>query len=458
MARSRFIRRVRISASADEAFSWHSRQGAFERLSPPWESVDVVERSGSIRNGDRVLLQVKQGPVSVRWELEHEDFEDGRQFCDVQVSGPFTEWRHEHRFVPAGEECYLEDAIQFRLPGGPVGGVFAPLVRRKLERLFKYRHDVTQRDIAIHQGGKTMNVLVTGSTGLVGSALVPFLTTGGHEVRRLVRQEPQPGEVGWDPAEGSIDATGLEGLDAVVHLAGENIAEGRWTEAKKERIRDSRVEGTRILCEALAGLENPPKVLVCASAIGFYGDRGDEVLTEASPPGEGFLAEVCQAWEASTAEAEAAGIRVVHTRIGLVATPAGGFLQMLLPITTLGLGGWPGAGAGYMPWIALDDVLYAIHHAILDDELAGPVNLSAPAPATSKAFVKTLASVQNRPAVLRVPEGLLRLVGGELVRKEALKSVRMRPAALLDRGFRFATPDLRLALAHLTGHLDSHTL
>lgn len=471
----RYTSRLAVSVPAADLFRWHERPGAFQRLTPPWQPVSLTSHEG-IRDGDRAVIRLGTRLVGLDWVAEHGGYDDAClrgdgacQFEDTQLSGPFGAWHHRHSMRPTAEGSILEDDITYELPLAPLSGVAAGVGEAQVERMFAYRHRITHEDLRRHAeaGAEPMTVAITGSSGLIGRALTAFLQGGGHTVVRLVRgredaasRGPQDEAVYWDVEAGEIDADALARLapDAVVHLAGEPVTSLDGSAEARRRIWESRTKGTQLLSRALAALPSPPRVLVSASASGIYGDRGDEVLTEASPPGEGFLAEVCQAWEASTAEAEAAGIRVVHTRIGLVATPAGGFLQVLLPITTLGLGGWPGAGAGYMPWIALDDVLYAIHHAILDDGLAGPVNLSAPAPATSKAFVKTLASVQNRPAVLRVPEGLLRLVGGELVRKEALKSVRMRPAALLDRGFRFATPDLRLALAHLTGHLDSHTL
>jgi uncharacterized protein (TIGR01777 family) len=298
-----------------------------------------------------------------------------------------------------------------------------------------------------------MNILVTGSTGLIGSALVPFLTTGGHRVVRLVRSKPKPGaaEVHWEPEAGNIDTAGLAGLDAVVHLAGENIAAGRWTSAQKARIRNSRVNGTRLLCESLARLAQPPKVLLCASAIGYYGDRGQEILQEDSPPGSGFLAEVCCEWEAATAPAAQRGIRVAHLRNGLVLSPAGGALaKMLLPFR-LGAGGILGSGKQYWSWITLDDVVGAIHHALITDTLQGPVNVVAPHAVTNREFTKTLGSVLARPTLFPVPAFAARLAFGEMADELLLASTRVEPKQLLATGYTFHYPELDGALRHLLG-------
>ncbi|MEE9235496.1 MAG: TIGR01777 family oxidoreductase [Candidatus Acidoferrales bacterium] len=295
-----------------------------------------------------------------------------------------------------------------------------------------------------------MKIGVSGSTGLVGSALVPFLTTSGHQVVRLVRSKPNPGEVYWSPGEGRLDASGLEGLEAVVHLAGENIT-GRWTPAKKARIRESRVQGTQLLAGTLAELAQPPKVLVCASAIGYYGDRGEEVLQEASPPGSNFLAEVCQAWEAASQPAAQKGIRVVKLRIGVVLSPRGGALgQMLLPFK-LGVGGKIGSGRQYLSWIAIDDLVGVIHHALTTDSLQGPVNTVAPQAVTNLEFTKTLGRVLGRPTLFPLPAFAARWAFGQMADELLLASARVEPARLKASGYVFRTPDLEGALRHLLG-------
>ncbi|HYV34495.1 MAG TPA: TIGR01777 family oxidoreductase, partial [Gemmataceae bacterium] len=344
-----FVFRSLMPASADSVFAWHCRPGAFERLSPPWEAVKVFERTGGVQDGGRVVLALRAGGLRRRWTAEHCDYEQGRQFCDVQTEGPFAHWRHCHRMVPDGpDRCYLEDDIEYALPFGCLGALLGgALVRRKLERMFRYRHRITAGDLCFHQRclrGQPMKIAITGSSGLVGSALVPFLTTGGHHVTRIARTSTNEGDAAWNPVTGQIEAGRVEGLDAVIHLAGENIAARRWNAEQKARIRASRVQGTKLLCETLAKLQRPPQVLISASAIGYYGDQGDRELTEESPSGSGFLPEVCREWEAVTEAAKKAGIRVVQLRFGVILSPGGGALAKMLTPFRLGLGGRIGNG------------------------------------------------------------------------------------------------------------------
>lgn len=300
-----------------------------------------------------------------------------------------------------------------------------------------------------------MRILVSGSSGLIGSALVPYLTTGGHRVIRLVRSQsqtptPSQGEVwSWDPERGTILSVGQEALEAVVHLAGANIAGARWTERQKAVIRDSRVKGTRLLCDLVARYSPPPRVLVCASAIGYYGDRGDEILKEESAPGSGFLPDVCQEWEAATQPAVEKGIRVISLRIGIVLSPLGGALAKMLTPFKLGAGGVMGSGWQYMSWIALDDVVGAIHFALTQEPLRGPVNAVAPNPVSNRDFTQTLGRVLSRPTFFPMPAFAARLALGEMADALLLSSARVEPSRLLASGFTFRYPDLEGALRHL---------
>lgn len=294
-----------------------------------------------------------------------------------------------------------------------------------------------------------LRLAVTGASGLIGSSLVPALTAAGHRVTRLVRSAPAADEIRWNPAAGELDPDRLEGMDGVVHLAGENIAGGWWTTERKRRILESRVQGTRLLAGVLAGLQSPPRVLVSASAVGYYGDRGDRILTEESPPGEGFLADVAEVWESATEPARLVGIRVVNLRLGIALTPAGGALAQMLRPFRLGLGGPLGNGRQWMSWIALDDAIGALLHALATETLVGPVNAVAPEPVTNADFTRTLGRVLHRPTVFRVPAPVLRLALGEMADALLLSSTRVLPHRLQGSGYRFRHPSLEGALRHV---------
>ena len=296
-----------------------------------------------------------------------------------------------------------------------------------------------------------MKILVTGASGFVGSSLIPFLTRHTHEVTRLVRNRPKTGarEIFWDPEVGKLDTTLLEGFDAVVHLAGENLSAGRWTKRRKQRILESRVAGTRLLARALADLKQPPEVMVSTSAIGFYGDRGTEILHEESGPGTGFLADVCRQWEQSADAAKGKGIRLVTLRMGMVLSAAGGVLPRMLTPFRIGVGGRVGDGTQFMSWIALDDLLEIILFACTQPSLRGAVNAVAPEPVTNLVFTQTLGRVLRRPAVMPVPVFAIRLIFGEMGEQLLLSGARVEPARLRAAGFRFRHPQLEAALRHV---------
>jgi hypothetical protein len=295
-----------------------------------------------------------------------------------------------------------------------------------------------------------MNFLITGSSGLIGQALIPALNRGGHSVASLVRFRPQAGAslVYWNPAVGEIDAAKLEGFDAVVHLAGESVS-GRWTPVKKQAIRESRVQGTRVLCEALAKVSQRPRVLVAASASGYYGDRGDEVLREESAAGTSFLSQVCEEWEAATKPAAEGGIRVVNLRIGFVLSRAGGGLAKMLPAFRLGVGGKIGSGRQYMSWIEIDDLVQIILFAAATQTLSGPANAAAPNSVRNSEFTKALGRVLGRLTFVPMPAFAVRLAFGEMGEELLLASTRMEPARLLSAGYQFRFPQLEGALRYL---------
>lgn len=426
----------------EEVFAWHERPGALERLTPPWADVDVEEKEGGVRDGARVVLRVRQGPASFRWELRHQDFEKGRQFRDVQVHGPLRSWEHTHLFRPRpGGGTALEDRIELEAPLGlPVGPGF---VRRELDRLFAFRYRRLPHDLARHAefaDRPRLTVAISGASGLIGTNLTHFLTTGGHRVLPMVRQERriEGDAIYWNPYTGEIDAEGLSRADAVVHLAGASLAGGRWTDERKKIILESRLKGTDLLARTLAGLPGGPKTLLCASAVGFYGNRGDERLDESSSgPGDGFLADVVQKWEAASRPAERAGLRVVHLRQGVVISPAGGALaQMLLPFK-LGVGGRLGSGRQYFSWIDMDDMMGIVLRALYEDTLSGVVNATAPNPVTNATFTDALGRVLGRPTIIPVPRFALKVAFGQLGEEALLWGQRVLPSRLEAEGFRW---------------------
>lgn len=453
-----FTARSPMPVSAEALFRWHARPGALERLTPPWESIEVLERSGppGLEVGARVAIRMQLGPLPRRWEAEHTRLEPGVLFEDRQVSGPFAQWVHTHLMHPQGEgQSVLEDRIAYALPAGPLGRVLAGrFARGQLERTFAYRHALTRADLERHQayaGLGPLCVAVSGASGLIGSTLASFLGGGGHAVRRLVRGSAGPGEVTWDLERRLVDAEALEGVDAVVHLAGASIGDGRWTAERKEAIRSSRTVGTRVLCEALARLRRRPSVLVSGSAIGFYGSRGDEPLRETSGPGDDFLSEVTREWEAATAPAVDAGIRVVHLRTGVVLSPRGGALAKLLPAFRYGVGGRVGSGEQWVSWISIEDVLGLIQLALFDETLRGPLNAVAPQAVRQKELARTLGHVLHRPSLAPLPAAAVRAAFGEMGQALLLGGQLVVPAVAHAHRFSFLHPELEPALRFLLG-------
>lgn len=451
-----------INASVEALSKWHTRPGTFQRLTPPWENVKVEKQTGDVIQGGEMHMKVKEGPITLTWIAKMFGYQENKQFEDKQVKGPFKYWHHIHKFLPNSngdeQKSVLSDEIEFKIPFEPFSRpIGMPLVRKKLNRMFQYRHTITQNDLSLHNKynpkGDAMKIAITGATGLVGSELVPFLQAGGHEVLKMVRNKSQssPTQVYWNPDTGEIEANKLEGIDAMVHLAGDNVADGNWTPAKKQRIKESRTKGTKLIADTLANLQQPPKTFISASAIGYYGERGDKVMDETSSAGEGFLTDVCKEWEAACKPAKDKGIRTVNMRVGVVLSPKGSALGKMLPIFQLGGGGILGNGKQYMSWIAIDDLIGAIYHALNTPSLSGPVNGTAPNPATNSEFTKVLGKVLFRPTIAPVPGFGVKMLFGEMGETLLLGSTRVLPKALQDSGYQFLFPDLEGALRHVLG-------
>lgn len=435
----------------DEVFAWHTRPGAMRRLVPPWQPMRVVKETESLADG-RAILGL---PGGLRWVAQHDPdgYDPPRQFVDVLSSDGLMTlpprvigwWRHTHRYSDAGGgSTRVHDIVDTTVPGAALRPTFA------------YRHRQLAEDLAAHRdaadaGAGRLVIAMTGSSGLVGTALAAFLSTGGHRVIRLVRGRPgSADERRWDPNEPATDL--LEGVDAVVHLAGESIA-GRFTDAHRRAIRDSRIEPTRRLAQVAsetAGL----RAFVSASAIGYYGyDCGDTVLDEDSPRGSGFLADVVADWEAATAPASEAGLRVVTVRTGIVQAAAGGTLRLLRPLFAAGLGGRLGSGRQWLSWIGIDDLLDIYYRGLYDHRLSGPVNAVGPEPVRNAEYTRVLAQTMHRPALLPVPAlGPRLLLGKQGAVELAEANQRVRPARLEALEHRFRHPTVEDALAHQLGH------
>jgi uncharacterized protein (TIGR01777 family) len=444
-----------VDAPRDEVFAWHARPGAFLRLSPPWQPMRVITEADSLQNGRAELAL----PGGLRWVAEHQadGYNPPRRFVDTIGAAGLASlparialrWRHIHEFEDVGDHrTRVIDRVE------------TPVPALALRPMFAYRHRQLAEDLAAHRqatehGLRAATVAVTGSSGLVGSALSAFLSTGGHRVIRLVRHAAtNANERQWNPADPDPDL--LAGVDAVVHLAGASIA-GRFTDAHRRAIRDSRIGPTRRLAELVARMPDGPSLLISASAIGYYGyDRGDEILTEDGDLGEGFLAEVVAEWEEATAPAGRAGVRVVLVRTGIVQSPRGGTLRLLRPLFSAGLGGRIGDGGQWLSWIGIDDLVDTYYRGLWDTALSGPVNAVAPEPVRNVDYTRTLAHVLRRPAMLPVPLlGPRLLLGDQGARELACASQRVIPAKLQQAGHRFRHPDLDQALRHLLGRAET---
>ena len=441
-------RTTTLPYSVERVFSWFERRAAFDRLLPPVPQMTTMGRTGTIRDGDRATLRVGRGALGFRFTVEHEGFDRLKEFGDRHIGGPYRFLRHRHLFRAAGESsCEMTDLIDCepRLIMAILGHAW---LRRTMERSLAFCHERVRRDLDRHAIGPDapMRILITGASGLIGTALAAFLESGGHRVIRLVRRPPTSRfEIAWDPVAGTIDTGALEGLDGVIHLAGENIGAGRWTASRRRLIRDSRVVSTELLCRALTGLRRPPTALVSASAVGYYG-AGARAVDETAAAGDGFLADVAAAWERAAEPARAAGIRVAYARLGAVLSPAAGLLKRLLPVFRAGAGGVVGDGRQPISWIGLDDAVGALHFLTCCGQAHGPFNVVAPRAATNRELTEVLAGILRRPKMVPVPRSAIRLLYGEMGEQLVLQGPEVAPARLSELGFRWMDPTLEGAL------------
>ena len=464
MTISTYKSELEVPVPVDQLFSWHENPGAFERLTPPFEPVKVKKRKGGIDGGE-VHLQMNLGPIPLPWVARHHDYIKNEQFLDEQVSGPFASWNHAHLFEKIdAKSSKLIDKIDYKLPFGTVGKTFGgAFAEQKIKQMFAYRRNITKNDLVSQSkySGSQLNIAVTGGSGLIGSQLKPYLTTAGHSVENIVRGRPQNGELSWNLENKTM--SNLSGKDVVVHLAGEPISKPLggmiplpWTKWKRNEILRSRVEGTKLISEHIASLNNPPKVMICASAVGYYGDRGEDLLSESEESGDDYFSHVVSEWEKAAQPAIDAGIRVVFLRIAPVMSPLGGALQVLGNAARLGSSPPVAGGKQWWSWISLDDVVDVIYHSIINEKLSGPVNVASPNPVRQKEWASTLAKViwgrfGPLTGLIPVPGFVLKTLLGEFGDVLALSSIKIDSSKLLDSGYKFRFENLEDCFRHLLG-------
>jgi uncharacterized protein len=455
-----------LDFSQSEVFQYHASAGALDRLIPPWEGIRLLSRADSIDVGSEILMENRIFGIPSRWLARHTQLDVPNSFQDIQVSGPFRHWQHTHLFQPIHDRrTQLIDSIDFRLRFEPISKVLMGWVRSKLDRMFAYRHATTRHDLELshhlnsYLGGYRPKIAITGSNGLVGRRLIGLASVLGFPIVRIVRPDsidqshafPKTCErVVWDPKRGFLQPSVMQGVEGVIHLAGMGIADKRWSPQVKEQIASSRIQSTRDLVTSLAGLDEPPKALVSASAIGIYGDRSDMACSESADRGTGFLADVAHQWEQAALEYASTG-RVAMARLSMVLHPRFGALAKMLPVFRMGFGGRVGSGQQVWSWIHIDDAAGALLHLIANPESQGAYNLSAPEAVTNSEFTRHLGSCLSRPTWLPTPAFGLRLLLGEMADSLLLSSCRAVPEKLLRESFPFRAGKLREALSLSTG-------
>lgn len=457
-SRNKLQFRSLINHSPKEIFGWHLRPRRLERAIPPWESMQVIDSKG---RADKIGSKVEVcsrlfGIVKVCMKMEYIEFTKNERFTVVSRNGTTESYRYETIITPQNDHSVeMIDSFQysFSFPSF-LKSLFEKVIKKRMHRILKYKHDIMDHDLAMvekYPFERPLKVLITGGHGLIGKNLGYFLEFMGHDVWQLSRKGMgEEKKIYWNPQTGKCNPENFEGFDCMVHLAGENIGEGRWTRRKKERLFNSRVKGTEHLVQIIKGLRNPPKVFIGASAVGYYGDRGREVVNETSGPGQGlFITELCEEWERATRDLEEKGIRVVNARFGIVLTAKGGALKRMLTPFKWGMGGKIGNGHQYMSWIAIDDVIGALYHIIMTPKIEGAVNVVSPNPVSNDVFTKKLSERLNRWKGPPFPEFLVHLFLGQKGEELLLTSTRVEPARLSETGYHFQYPKLYQALEHV---------
>jgi hypothetical protein len=453
-----------VNADIKSTFDWFEHEGSFRRLMPPWEVAEEVRADDSLEVGSQRVFRFPAPGIpflNMTWVAEHTGYDKPNYFADTMIKGPFWKWNHDHYLTEKNGITTVVDDVTYSVPFGPLGMLVdrilgGALVTGRISSMFRARELRLQRDMKNHTkfaNVKRKKILVVGSSGLIGTQLVAFLDTGNHEVWRMVRREANKDkkEISWEPSKSIINAKELEGFDIVIHLGGVGIGDKRWSTKRKSAIRDSRVDSTKLLSKTLAELNSKPELFMMASAIGYYGNRGDEELDENSTMGDGFLTDICKEWEDSATPAKDAGIRTVHLRTGIVLSAVGGALGKMLFPAKMGAGGPIGGGKQWMSWISMDDQIYSMYHLMMNEKSSGEYNITAPNPVRQKEFAKTLGKVLRRPSFAPLPGFMMKLLFGEMGVKLTLDSQRVIPKNLQNSDYEFTHENLEDALADSLG-------
>lgn len=453
-----FLKESVFNCSAEELYDWHTRPGALERLLPPWENTEIIKSSGGLAPGTEVDLKLKLGPFPISFQARHMQAVPSKMFRDRQVKGPFAKWSHSHFFQQRDHATALLDKVIYRIPFQNLLPQFiSRYVDKNLQRMFIYRTEQLINDIQLHKtlASPPLRILISGASGSLGRDLVPLLTTGGHKVWTLVRRPPiqEKNEIFWDPDAGILHSKDIPDIDGVIHLAGEYIGLNRWTDKSKNAVIKSRIKGTNLISSVIANMEKIPKVFLCASAVGYYGDCGTAMVDETSAPGSDFISEVCSTWENATKAAQEANIRTVFLRLGVGLTPKSGALRRILTTSPFGMHRYFGSGEQYISWISNEDIISAMLHTLVTPSLSGPLNIAAPCPVTNFELMNTLAKVTGRPLLFPIPAWPLKLIYGQMASEILLSGCRVSSEKLTRSGFTFRHPDLETALRFMLGRM-----
>ena len=459
-----FVHKAKFDANKKQIWDWYNSDGAFRRIMPEWEGIQPIN-AGRLVDGDETIFKVKMGPLRQKWVARHHSVVPGESFADRMIKGPFGAWNHHHEFESkSGQMTSVIDNVEYKLPlhiftGWSAGFTVLP----RMKQMFEFRSVRVANDLKQIQATAKLprqRILVSGSTGMIGLQLCAFLEAAGHDVHRLLRPSTKlPSDVDstkvvkWNDLTGEILEGDMNGFDSIIHLAGAGIGDKRWSKKRLKLIRDSRIIPTENLAKIVAGLENPPKKMLCSSAIGFYGNRGTEVLDENSSAGNDMLSDLCKDWENASSAAKDAGINVIHLRTGIVMSPLGGALAKLLLPAKMGAGGPVGGGKQMQSWISLDDEIYAIHHLMMKEDSEGVYNLTAPNPVSQKQFAKTLGKVLRRPAFAPLPGFVIKILFGQMGKKLVLEGQDVRPNRLLESGYEFTHSELESCLRSCLGKM-----